>query len=526
MSIRAKPVPEALVLRWNSRTLRVQCPYCLYSHRHGLPGSLEESVDHTQPRRRLRSFQNRRRSDCEDANIGGDYVFVFPGTNNSTASSYGWEVNREDREFTTMNHDGTVIVPLNDYHDGRTLLPEHEERRQIISAIGDIKDDEDDADDLSTAMGDLDLECGVEERTMATSRNTSGDEILEKLYLDPGFRRKMYFSHCILREVRELEVLCYRYPDDHLIGCVDEEGNTGALLAATEENGLKTLTWLQHRGDSIRRANHYGRTPLMEAALWGRLETVQYLTQQSIDLEARDGNGMQAADLAADTKRNAKERAQRSGQVYRERSDASQKRDQVKALLERLTSSERGPTDRKIAMQRRAFFSRAPDGKLEVYRPQVLLEPPTGPHGLQLQKAFATLDRGPNYPYVNAMSGYTHHSWPNVLDNEVWTDRAEALRALFGLTKNKSAASHVEPQLLAYLLDRHTLLQWPGEDYCRELTDTIPACTLRSIITVSKPDLCDKCIVFFECFKRRFPDFGVLFHCVGDSVAAPLLVRK
>ena len=350
MSTRAKPLPEALVLRWNSRTLRVRCPYCLYSHGHGFPGSLEEeSVDHTQPGWRLRGFRNRRRSDCEDANIGGDYVFVFPGTNNSTASSYGWEVNREDREFKTMNHDGTVTVPLNDYHDGRTLLTEHEERRQIISTIEDIKDD---ADYLSTAINDLDLECSAEERTMAIPRNASDDEILEELYLDPGFRRKMYFSHCILREVGELEVLCHRYPDDHLIGCVDKEGNTGVLLAATEENGLRTLTWLQNRGDSIRRANQYGRTPLMEAALWGRLDTVQYLTQQSIDLEARDGNGMQAADLAADTQRNAKERAQRSGKVYRERSDASQKRDQVKALLERLTSSEREPADREIATRR------------------------------------------------------------------------------------------------------------------------------------------------------------------------------
>ena len=487
-------------------------------------GSLaEDSVDHTQPGWKLRVLRNRRRSDCENAEIGGDYVFVFPGTSNSSASDYGWEVNREDCEFNTMNHDGTVTVPINDYQDGRTLLQEHREKRQNTSTIEPTKDDD---DNLVAAINDLDLEDSAEDQRLAPPPNASDDEILEKLYVDPDFRRSMYISHCILREIRELEVLCHRYPDNHLIGSVDKEGNTGVLLAATEENGLRTLIWLQDRGDSICRANHYGRTPLMEAALWGRLETVQHLTQQGIDLEACDGNGMQAAGLAANTQRNTKERAQRSGQVYRERPDASKRRDQVKALLDRLTSPEREHAGREVIMQRRAFFSRTPGGKLEIYRPHILLEPPTGQHGLQLQKAFVTLDRGPNYPYVNAMSGYTHHSWPNVLDNEVWTDKAEALRALFGLTKNKSAASHVEPQLLAYLLDRHTLLQWPGEDRCRELTDAIPACTLRSIITVSKPDLCDKCIVFFECFKRRFPGFGVVFHCVGDSVAAPLLVRE
>lgn len=70
-----------------------------------------------------------------------------------------------------------------------------------------------------------------------------------------------------------------------------------------------------------------------------------------------------------------------------------------------------------------------------IYQPQLLLEIPNGLHGPQLQKAFATLDRGPNYPYVNAMSGYTHPDHANVLDNQTWTDKAVRLRAMLNLRR-------------------------------------------------------------------------------------------
>lgn len=126
-------------------------------------------------------------------------------------------------------------------------------------------------------------------------------EVLEEFHLDPECRPIVYLSHSILRKIQDLEILCFRYPDDHLISPVVDEGNTGFLLSATEENCFRTLRWFQDHEDSIHQPNHYGRTSLMEEALWGRSQTVQYLSQQSIDLEARDGDGMQAVDLAANT---------------------------------------------------------------------------------------------------------------------------------------------------------------------------------------------------------------------------------
>jgi hypothetical protein len=66
---------------------------------------------------------------------------------------------------------------------------------------------------------------------------------------------------------------------------VDREGDNGILIAATEENGLSTIKWLECKGVAIDKKNHYGRTALMEA---GRLETVNYPVAKGADINAVD----------------------------------------------------------------------------------------------------------------------------------------------------------------------------------------------------------------------------------------------
>ncbi|KAK3614239.1 hypothetical protein LTR56_027385 [Elasticomyces elasticus] len=187
---------------------------------------------------------------------------------------------------------------MKDCHDGRTLLPKEGEQQHDPPAPVEADDE---TDDLIRAVNTLELQGPGLEPTP----HESPDETWDKLYCDPRFRRTMYFSHCILREIKYLISLCHQYPEDDFIRAGDEQENTGVLLAATEEDGLETVRWLHAHGGSVDRANIYGRTPLMEAALWDRFRTVQYLAQQNIDLGARDANGMQAVELAAKTGRNA-----------------------------------------------------------------------------------------------------------------------------------------------------------------------------------------------------------------------------
>lgn len=219
---------------------------------------------------------------------------------------------------------------------------------------------------------------------------------------------------------------------------------------------------------------------------------------------------MQATDLADDTPRNINGEMVRSGCVYREPSDAGVRRKQIKALLNRLApalSTRPGAEPR-----HRTFFYRNTDGTLEIYEPRTLLRPPKG----GFQKAFATLNRGPSYPFINAMSGYTQHDWPNVLNNAVWTKRAGNLQALLGLPQDTYLASHVEPQLLAYILYRHSPLMLEDEDDRQALASVMPASPPQCVITVSKPNLCRGCSTLFACFKQKFHDFNISFDCVGE----------
>jgi hypothetical protein len=543
-------LPKALVLRWNSQTLRARCPYCLYSHSHGYAGPLpNEIVDQTEPGWKLRLRGNWRRSDCINVDEGGEYTFVFPHTNDPVAQGHGWEVNDESPGFVAVNNQGTVEVPINDWHDGRTLLPQHQKNSQDTT---DLDDAEGEIDLLANVTSGLNLEDGTSEASplpACSPRKTAqenmhdlslsneakpfpspppqktGDKDWDELFSDLDGRRSFYIEYCAKCNTPALEQLCLQYPHDSLIGYVEEDGDYGALLAAIEEKGLETVRWLHDRGDSITRANHYGRTPLMEAALWGRFKTVQYLAQQKIDLEARDGNGMRAVDLVADIERNKKERRLRCGWWYREAPDADERRRQIEGLLKRLTlpTSSHPEISSCSSSHGSAFFNRKNDGTIEVYRPQVLIQPPSGRDGQpQTQKAFATLDRGPDYPPINAMSGYSHPGWPNVLDNNVWTDKAELLRESLGLPEDKSAASHVEPQLLAYLLDRHSLRLLPNSTERRELLEVMPTYHLRPVITVSKSAFCRSCREMIGLFKQQFPELSVALHCVGDSAKAPL----
>lgn len=75
----------------------------------------------------------------------------------------------------------------------------------------------------------------------------------------------------------------------------------------------------------------------------------------------------------------------------------------------------------------------------------------------QDQKAFAFLDRGPEYPTINAMSGSTQPGWSNVLDNAEWTDMALKLCNDGGHGTTRGFASHVEKQLAAYYFECHCI---------------------------------------------------------------------
>ena len=93
------------------------------------------------------------------------------------------------------------------------------------------------------------------------------DDEWRDLMNDQSFRYGCYVSACCLKDMKQLEALFCKYPEDSFANAVDDEGNNGILLAATEDAGLDTVKWLEQKGVSIDQRKYYGRTALMEAAL-------------------------------------------------------------------------------------------------------------------------------------------------------------------------------------------------------------------------------------------------------------------
>jgi len=139
----------------------------------------------------------------------------------------------------------------------------------------------------------------------------SFDEIMSELNATASYRWSRWISACVLNDISELQQLFDDYPDDNFIGKLDD-GTSSVGLAACELNGQETITWLQAHGAAIDQADDYGRTPLMEAALWGRLETVLHLLKLGASHWAIDNNRMSAHDLAKDLPRNVAERFERA----------------------------------------------------------------------------------------------------------------------------------------------------------------------------------------------------------------------
>lgn len=77
---------------------------------------------------------------------------------------------------------------------------------------------------------------------------------------------------------------------------------------------------LRH-GSDVDHQNKAGRSALMEAALWGRIDNVRHLLAYGADCDLFDNDGYQAIDLAGISLRNEDERFERSGgdtPVYKE----------------------------------------------------------------------------------------------------------------------------------------------------------------------------------------------------------------
>ena len=104
-------------------------------------------------------------------------------------------------------------------------------------------------------------------------------------------------SHSVLGHEGEVRQVLYTSTDAHLLvsGKGYYEDTIFSMVAAERYPRIVTL-FLDH-GARIKSRNGQGRTPLMEAAVWGRAGNVMILLARGADQEMKDRKGCKAIDF-------------------------------------------------------------------------------------------------------------------------------------------------------------------------------------------------------------------------------------
>ncbi|RVX75973.1 hypothetical protein B0A52_00330 [Exophiala mesophila] len=490
----------AFVREWNSSMVRIHCPFCLQTHTHG-PGSLDFEHDLT-----LKAFLKRRRvPHC--GHLLDHYQMCFPFENPARSQGYSWYLDKMEMRYVTLG-----------------LPPEIEPENYFIEK----PDGKQDHDYISTATSDSDHsendstdELAAQFQSKATIEDSEGDwpQFYKKAMANPQDRKKFFISHCLCKKTLEVRRMLRQYKTDKLSENRDQYGDDVVSLVAAEGH-VCVLELLHEAGAGVANINNRGRTPLMEAILWGREQAVKFLLEKGADPLSKDHRGRTALDLGQDTDANRREREKRSD-LYTDTQDLRLARVRICARLENLTRSTFPPQGRSPNSAHLfdghfrqighylTWFNRAIEYNLDYD-----------------SRTVGILSYDGHTVSVAAMSGANHYQpGPQTLDNETWTEKVRDICEVIGypLTPDRRdggklqgfyMACHAEKQLAAYHIDRHFF--WDRESRDSDVLELEKLRPLggppKAFIVVNRP-VCKDCDAFIRFVRDFFSvDIEVVFR--------------
>jgi hypothetical protein len=405
-----KPRP-AMVQWWNSSNVYVKCPFCSHIHRHGF------TTNYSPQQQLLRV------SHCFNEDLGQRrYRMVFPFSEATGESNY--EINRDRDLFVTVGAD-------------------------LFAYYGD--------DEVERLLGSFEQQLKSKKKWCADPDLLNGDDP------DTFVNNCNYAaSQLVTGHIEYIRHFLESSPESQLFihGIVDDAGNTALHNAACEQH-WEMLQLLLQKGAEVNAVTNEGRTALMEAALWGRVDNVNVLLDHGADpalVCVRNNRQLQAIDFARVSDDNQEERSRRARGVYKEDVDS---RSRDRKTIESLLLGNTPPAS--DATRLRSFTFTASPIKSNIITLFAMFDVPSS-------KTLGVIWRGPKFPTVAAMSGWTHSADDvrNVtIGGKDWTPNVLKLykQMKVNLEPHKCDqgipgqfyASHVEKQLIAWFIDHHLL---------------------------------------------------------------------
>ena len=434
---------EAKVAWWNESQVYVRCPACEDIHCHGFDGRYD--------------VVHRRASHCKYGIISWNYKMKFPLY--EYLGDLGYEIDKRQALFVTAGEDPTAYFAAQEDHSLLRPPTNFDNKRKWTEAV----------ETIHYSLEEYGISGGY------TSNRFS--EIIADLVMGKVEQVRRY-----LNTSTEADILLYgiqatkikRYhnngsePDDET--SPDEEelcitGNTALHLAARENYPRMVELLLQKEVDP-NAADIDGRVPLVEAALWGRVENVKLLLKYGADKElecVRRGRLLKAIDFARPSRENTEERYQRSGdkdQVYKEN---TRDRDLDRRAIVLLLGG--GQEEQRLDRLRLAgfAFARSPTNENLVTFISHFEVPGKW-------KTIAVMDRGSQFQLVAAMSGWAHGTDTNVrVAGKDWTPEVLRLSSKVehalephshdGGVPGQFYACHAEKQLVLFFINKHLFQQ-------------------------------------------------------------------
>ncbi|KAG9254330.1 uncharacterized protein F5Z01DRAFT_102498 [Emericellopsis atlantica] len=428
MSTNSFPIPKIDVLHWNARNVYVECPYCEEIHRHGVedPG--------------------RRASNCFP---GGQYEFIFPIDKSSKL--VGYEIDKRRACFVNASLQ-------RGQRDGELYSLERDEC-ELADLFHTMK--------ISGREPNSDPVLNLEKvsREMETITLPGGNTFEQK-------RIRSAVSECVHGNLPAISQYLNTSVEANLfLHGKNETGNMNTtLIMAAAEKSHEMVSLLLRNGADVNAINNDGRSALMEAALWGRMESVKALLNSNADKGLRDRQGRCAMDLAQAARKNEKERYGRSP-IAAAKSVPERDRDRrhIVILLGDSNAEKRhGFTSPLSRSERDNYGFRKPKSEMAI----TLCGPIRSYRVPRITKTAAVLDRGDQFTRISATSGWGPDALPlNSRIGPHWIQQVYYIASIIGHEVRDAPdpgwdqgkpgqyfASHAEKKLIAYFLDKHVFM--------------------------------------------------------------------